>query len=405
MIVRRFLLWARDASANDRAEGTQALARAYLESSMPDNDRREAEIAMLLLAQDASPLVRLALANVLAPSDEAPHAVLMTLIQDQSHIAAPVLRESPVLTEAELVDAAAVGDILAQRAIAGRFELPLTVCAALAETGCPEALASLVGNATAEMVPSLLRRVAERCGDDHQVREALLARDDTPADVLHMLSGQVADRLGMFAQGCGWMSQERVVRLQRETGEKTAIDLAARCDSAALIELVQGLQGTKRLTPALMLRALIFAEPALAEGAFSVLTGLPLDRVCAILHDRCGSGLRALYRKAGMPDALFPAFSAACAALSEVGFARNEAERAGLSVRIIARVSQVCAHQAGPEINGLMALMRRFEADALREESILLAETMADEAALALMVDHAPELLIELDESELRQAA
>jgi Uncharacterised protein conserved in bacteria (DUF2336) len=165
------------------------------------------------------------------------------------------------------------------------------------------------------------------------------------------------------------------------------------------------LQSARRLTPALMLRALIFAEPALAEGAFSVLTGLPLDRVCAILHDRCGSGLRALYRKAGLPEPLFPAFAASCAALSEVGFARNAAERAGLSVRIIARVTLACAREAGPEINGLMALMRRFEADALREESLLLAETMADEAALALMIDHAPELLIELDESELRQAA
>jgi uncharacterized protein (DUF2336 family) len=405
MIVRRFLLWARDASASERAEGTQALARAYLESTMSDVDRREAEVAMLLLAQDPSPLVRLALADVLALSEDAPHAILMTLIQDQSHVAAPVLRQSPVLTDADLVDAAAVGDMLAQRAIAGRFELSLAVCAALVETGCPEALAALVNNGTAQLVPSLLRRVAERSGEDHAVREALLARPDTPADVLHMLTEQVASRLGIFAQGCGWMSQERVVRLTRETGEKVAIDLAARCDSAALIDLVQGLQGARRLTPALMLRALIFAEPALAEGAFSVLTGLPLDRVCAIMHDRCGTGLRALYRKADLPAELFPAFASACAALSETGFARNEAERANLSVRIIARVTQACAHIPGPEINGLMALMRRFEADALREASIQMAETMADEAALALMVDHAPELLIELDESDLRQAA
>jgi uncharacterized protein (DUF2336 family) len=405
MIVRRFLLWARDASATERAEGTRALARAYIEASLVDDDRREAETAFMLLASDASPLVRQALADVLAASETVPHALILTLAQDQSHIAAPVLAHSPVLDEADLVDAAAVGDLLAQRAIARRFELPLSVSAALAEVGCPEALAALVANNTARMTQPLLRRIAERAGEDNAVREALMARADTPADILRMLSDQVAARLGVFAQGCGWMSQERVVRLTRETGEKIAIDLASRCDNAALIGLVDGLRNAGRLTPALMLRALIFAEPALAEGAFSVLTGMPLDRVAAVIHDRRGSGLRALYRKAGLPDALYPAFAAACAALSETGFARSEADRSALSVTIIARVMQACQHLSGPEIGGLMALMRRLEAEALHHEAVAMAESLADDAALALLIDHAPELLIELQPEDLRQAA
>ena len=38
MIVRRFLLWARTAPAEARAAGAGALARAYLQSGMTDED-------------------------------------------------------------------------------------------------------------------------------------------------------------------------------------------------------------------------------------------------------------------------------------------------------------------------------------------------------------------------------
>jgi uncharacterized protein (DUF2336 family) len=54
VIVRRFLLWARTASASDRAAGTRALAEAYVRSPMMIEDRREAETAMLSMLDDPS---------------------------------------------------------------------------------------------------------------------------------------------------------------------------------------------------------------------------------------------------------------------------------------------------------------------------------------------------------------
>src|SRR5271168_3114536 len=95
MIVRQFLHWVRTAPAGERAEATGALARAYLYSDLSNEDRDAAEGAMIMLLDDASPLVRQALAEALAGSPDAPHAVIHALASDHADIAALVLARSP----------------------------------------------------------------------------------------------------------------------------------------------------------------------------------------------------------------------------------------------------------------------------------------------------------------------
>ena len=61
-----------DRSAGERAEATRSLARAWLISDLSEDDRAAAEGALLMLLDDASPLVRQAMAEVFARSAEAP---------------------------------------------------------------------------------------------------------------------------------------------------------------------------------------------------------------------------------------------------------------------------------------------------------------------------------------------
>jgi len=62
MIVRQFIGWIRTAPAGERAEATRSLARAWLVSDLSADDRAAAEGALLMLLDDASPLVRQAMA-------------------------------------------------------------------------------------------------------------------------------------------------------------------------------------------------------------------------------------------------------------------------------------------------------------------------------------------------------
>src|ERR1700722_17688240 len=141
MIVRQFISWIKTAPAGERAEATRALARAWLISDLSEDDRAAAEGALLMLLDDPSPLVRRAMAEVFAHSQEAPAAIVQALALDQPSVALPILEYSPLLIDADLVDIAATGNGETQCAIARRINLPPSVCAAIAEVGtAPPAL-------------------------------------------------------------------------------------------------------------------------------------------------------------------------------------------------------------------------------------------------------------------------
>src|ERR1700738_3839542 len=127
MIVRQFINWIRTAPAGERAEATRSLARAWLISDLFESDRPPAEGALLMLLDDASPLVRQAMAEVFARSADAPAAIVQALSLDQASVALPVLEHSPLLIDADLVDLVATGNCAMQCAIARRVHLPASV--------------------------------------------------------------------------------------------------------------------------------------------------------------------------------------------------------------------------------------------------------------------------------------
>ena len=120
MIVRQFLQWVRSAPPGERADATSALARAYLHSDLSPDDRAAAEGAMIMLLDDPSPLVRRALADVFATSQNAPPVVIRALANDQPEIAMAILALSPMLQEGDLIDLVATAQPAAQTAIASR---------------------------------------------------------------------------------------------------------------------------------------------------------------------------------------------------------------------------------------------------------------------------------------------
>src|SRR5437762_1420317 len=104
MGVRHFLHWVRTAPATDRAKATSALARAYLKFEFSPGERAAAEGALISLLDDPSPIVRAALAQGFAFSDLAPAVIVHTLALDVPAVAGWVLKNSPLLADADLVE-------------------------------------------------------------------------------------------------------------------------------------------------------------------------------------------------------------------------------------------------------------------------------------------------------------
>jgi uncharacterized protein (DUF2336 family) len=374
MIVRNFLQWVRTASAGERADATAALARAYLYSELSPDDLGAAEGAMLMLLDDPSPLVRRALADVLAASPDAPPAIVFALSSDQSGIAAPVLALSPLFIDADLVDAVATGSPVVQAAIASRAALPRSVAAAIAEVGTAEACLVLVESGDADLAPLSIDRIVERFGHLAAFRESLLARDNLPAATRLTLVAKLSVALAGFVAGREWLDPDRANRIAREACEKATVVIAADTSMSELRPLIRHLRGTGQLTAGLILRALLSGNIALFEEALAELADMPITRVSGLVRDRGNAGLLALLEKAGLPRSTYPAFKGAIEAMREFGLADQPGDAARLKRRMIERVLTGCEEQDLGDLEPLLTLLRRFATEAAREEARLFCD-------------------------------
>src|SRR5712672_582521 len=380
MIVRQFISWIRTASAGERAEATRALARAWLISDLSEDDRAAAEVALLMLLDDPSPLVRQAMAEVFARSAEAPAAIVQALSLDQPLVALPVLEHSPLLVDADLVDIVATGNCQMQCAIARRINLPASVSAAIAEVGTPAAALELVENAHAELAPFSWDRIVERHGHLAAIRESMLVLEDLPAATRAALVAKLSDTLAQFVLARNWMSADRAGRIASEARERSTVNIAAGSHGDDVRGLVRHLRASGQLTAGLILRALLSGNQGLFNAALAELSDLPPARVAALLHERGGASLHALLIRAGLPESTFAAFKMALEVSHEMGYVDTVGGAARLRRRMVERVLTHCATDR-KAAEPLLILLRRFATESAREEARMFCdELMAEEA-------------------------
>ncbi len=367
MLAREFLDWIDGAPAGQRASAARALCRFYLQGTVDAEVGDAMEAALTILLDDPAPEVRRALADVLGPSPAAPHHIIISLAVDLPEIAVVVLAQSPLLIDAELVDIAAAGTPTLQIAIAGRGAVSGAVAAALAEVGERKAVLTLLGNAAATIARISFRRIAERFGDNAEIRDALLARPDLPADVHQMIIRRLGDALGTMMVAKSWAEEERALTVTRDACDRATVALAAETELDELPELVEHLRITGQLTTGLLLRAVCAGNVALFETALAVLARTPVARVGSLVRAGRVNVLRAIYSKAGLPPRAFDAFAAA------LDTWRRIAEEGGMDDRykatrrmvdaVLARYTQI----SDGEMYELATMLRRFAADQARE--------------------------------------
>jgi uncharacterized protein (DUF2336 family) len=383
MIVHDFLRWMRTAAPGERAEATGALARAYLHSPLEPEDLSAMEAAMVILLDDPSPLVRESLAMVLAPSPNAPPCVIHALAYDQGEIAALVLAQSPILSEAELIDALRTGDWRAQCAVACRATVSLALTSAIVEIGGSDASFALLQNPGADVTPEILLRIAELHGSDAEVRDELLAREDCPAPVRQAAIAALSGSLSNYVARCGWLTEARAERIASEATDKATMTIAGVSHDDEIRALVRHLRKAGRLTTGLILRALLSGNMRLFEEALADLAGIPVARVSGFVHTRRSAGFDAVYLKAGLPPHALPAFRAALDAIHEDGFVAEPGQEARLSRRMTERVLTAVDQSGTVESEQLLLLLRRFSAEAARDDARLLAEDLSRTALIA----------------------
>ncbi|MDT2023279.1 DUF2336 domain-containing protein [Methylocella sp. CPCC 101449] len=398
MIVRSFLAWSETATVAQRSRAAGALARAFLVSDLSETERADALVAMAVLLDDPSPLVRRELAVALALSDAAPHHIVASLAADQFDVALPILQHSPVLEDGDLIDIVVGGCAEAQVVIARRAGLTAPLRAVLAEIGCREAVLTIID---AHLPDAVLARLIDRFADDGEIREAILQLSELPADLRVRLVEATATALASFV--AGWIPQERLTRVKREACERGAVIIASDSDYQVedLCALVRHLRDGRQLTAALLLRSLLSGDRLLLEAALSELSGFSAERVAGLTRLWKGAGFRALFARSGLPDWLIVPIKAALDVFDELGIEDSYGHTGALRLSVVEPVLAACEARHDPALRPVIATLRRFQAEAAREEARQRAMTMTpivrpDLAAIAQPVQVRPPIAIDL---------
>jgi uncharacterized protein (DUF2336 family) len=249
----------------------------------------------------------------------------------------------------------------------------------------------LVENASTDIAPFSLDRIVARHGHLAAVREAMLEREGLPAPTRQALVAKLSETLAGFVSAREWLEEDRAQRVAKEACEKATVTLAAVSPHDETLSLIRHLRESGQLNAGLVLRALLSGNLHLFEQALAELSGLPVSRVSALVLDKRGAGFRAVYEKAGLPASTYPAFREAIEAMKEGGFIDSPGGATRLRRRMVERVLTRCAEEPLADIEPLLTLLRRFAAEAAREEARAFCDQLVGNGPIAIESSYAPD--------------
>ena len=323
----------------DRASVAHRLCRRIALDVLSDREREYAQEIMGILAEDAADLVRRTLSVTLRNSPILPREIALKLAQDIEAVAIPILQDSPVFTDDDLIELVLSVTAAKQAAIANRQTVSPTLTDIISEHGAVEAVRALSANEGAEWSDTAYDHSIRRFGSDEGVQKGLISREYIPTHIAEKMVSLVSGQLFDLLVNRHELPAQLAIDLASASRERATIDLVEQAGRTHdLPRFVSQLHLNGRLTHSLIMRALCCGQMPFVEHALAELSGVGHQRVWLMIHDAGPLGLQAVFDRAGMPRKMLPAFRAAVNVFHETSHDGGANDRARFRARRIERV-------------------------------------------------------------------
>jgi uncharacterized protein (DUF2336 family) len=255
--------------------------------------------------------VRRALAVSLKNSPKLPSDIANKLARDVDTVALPVIMNSPVFTDSDLIQILRASPPARQVAVASRETLSVEVTGAIATYAVSEAVERALANDNAAFDEAGLGTALDRFGDVSSVTAAMVHREALPVGVVEKLitvvSGELFDHLVNHHE----VPPQIAIDLAMGSRERATIDIVEQAVRQRDVgKFVQQLNLNGRLTPSLIMRGMCLGQMEFVEHALAELAGIPHQRMWLLIHDGGHMGLKAAFDRAGLPPRLLTSFRA-----------------------------------------------------------------------------------------------
>lgn len=333
--VQRLL---QEPSSSVRAEVAGKLALDIDNPQLSESEMVLAHEVVRLMARDVEASVRTSLSQNLRRAVRLPHDVAVQLANDIESVALPILQDSDVLTDHDLISIIAKGSPQKHEAIAGRASVSHTVSEAIITTAGEKAVGKLMSNSGAQISDASMDKAVTRFEDSEVVKEAMVKRPVLPVTVAEKLTTLVSERLKDYLVSHHELSSTVASDLVLQSRERAIVELATGSTEEEIEMLVAQMQQNGRLTPSIILRALCMGDVLFFEAALAVRAGIPLLNARILIHDGGQLGMKTLYERASMPPNMMSVVRAALDVVHETEMDGAAHDRDRYKARVIERV-------------------------------------------------------------------
>jgi uncharacterized protein (DUF2336 family) len=265
-----------------REEIYLAVASLYRVQGSGLNERERELMREILrrLTRDVEMAIRVALAQRLAEDTTAPHDLILLLVDDSIEVARPLILNSPLLSETDVLKLIAQAGIGHQEAVAGRPNIGVPVTDALAKSENESVLMALVRNATARISDSSYKTLVEKSRALTGLQEPLVHRPDLPPQLATNMCEWVSDALKGFIKTNYQMAPKAVDSALSDAAQLVKSAPAGPKDTPAdsAQKLIEKLATSGQLKAGFLMRVLSQGQTDLFDLAFSRLLSTELAR-------------------------------------------------------------------------------------------------------------------------------
>lgn len=290
----------RDRSPEARAKVAAKFGRQF-DELCTGSGRELADALLELLVHDLAAEVRQALAATVAGSSELPVHVARRLAEDRIEIARPVLEQSPVLTDEDLLRVVRTQALQYGLAVAGRARLSETVTEALVAGGHEAVVQRLMENTGAEVSRTTLQRVLQDFAGNDQIHARLIRRPELPYEVVEQLIEVMGGRLEWALITDRKLPADEARTLMHAVRERATISFTARAHADSKLQQHLAAQlAAGALDYEQLLRFLRDGEIASLEIGLALHARLDLNQARRLLYHADRRHLAALCITAGL---------------------------------------------------------------------------------------------------------
>lgn len=297
---------------DDSATGRRALFETVRDMLFDDGggaSERERNLMGEILRQlvhEVEMALREKLAAQLTERDDMPHALIIELANGAIEVAYPILLESGVLSDEDLIEIVRHRTMGHQLAVSRREGLSEPVSDTLVETGNEVVIASLLDNHGARISSRLMDYLVDQSRQIDRYRQPLIHRSDLPEALAKRMYWWVSAALRKhidehFAVDTEALDDEiEAVTLQSVDRREPTLAPPSQPD-----QLVERIAELGQLDAAFLLESLRDGEISLFESTLCKMSGLAAERVRRILYEPGGEALAILCRAIDLDAAAY----------------------------------------------------------------------------------------------------